>query len=311
MTATLPSETFHDKERAQADLEGIGTDLGDSPAGRWSRVRGKAGLVFFGTFVLLGIVGPWIAPHSPIAISRDFVQGPSSRHLLGTNQIGQDLASQMLVGARSSLYVAALAGTGTVVLGALVGMLAGWWRGWFDMAVMRVIDVFLATPRLPLLILLGLYAGRDLWVVVLIIILLFWPGTARAVRSQVLSLRRRVHIKASVGFGSGALEVLRRHIVPEMSLILVAQVLSAMGRAVMLEAGLAFLGIGDPQRTSWGSVMREAQGYAGLVYSRAYLWWMVPPVLSIVITLLGLSFLGTTVEQRINPRLARHHAGRA
>ncbi|HUR18550.1 MAG TPA: ABC transporter permease [Acidimicrobiales bacterium] len=283
----------------------------NSSTGTRTRSLGWVGLVIIATLVVLALLAPWIRRYRPETISWDFLQGPSWRHPLGTNRIGQDLASQMIEGARSSLLVAVLAGGGTVVIGASVGLIAGWRRGWVDLVVMRVVDVFLATPRWPLLILIGLYAGRDLLVVAAVIALLFWPGPARTLRSQVLSLRRRAHLKAAVGFGAGTVHMLRRHIVPEVGLILVAQFLSAMGRAIMLEAGLAFMGIGDPSRTSWGSIMRDAGDYSGLIYSNAYLWWMVPPMLAIIFTLLALTFVGMAVEQRINPRLARHHTGRA
>lgn len=277
-----------------------------SHADRRQRVLARVGLAVVATFGTLGLLAPLIRPYQPKALSYDNLEGPSWRHLLGTNQIGQDLASQMLEGTRTSLLVGLLAGTGTLVLGASVGMIAGFLRGWTDAAVMRVIDVFLATPRLPLLILVGFYAGRDARVLALVIALLFWPGTARSVRSQVLSLRRRTHIRASLGFGAGALHVLRRHIAPEISLLLLASLLGAMGRAVMLEAGLALLGIGDLTRISWGTIMRDAQNSSGLYYSRAYLWWMMPPLIAIVVTILALTFIGMGVEQRVNPRLSRH-----
>ncbi|MEO5680330.1 MAG: ABC transporter permease [Acidimicrobiales bacterium] len=276
-----------------------------------SAILGWVGLGVMATFVMLGLLAPRIRPFRPVDLSSDNLEGPSWRHLLGTNQIGQDLASQMLEGTRSSLLVAAMAGGGTLILGASVGMIAGLRRGWLDALVMRVIDVFLATPRLPLLILVGIYAGRDIRVVALVIALIFWPGTARAVRSEVLSLRRRAHLKAAIGFGAGPVHIMRRHVVPEISLILLASLLSAMGRAIMLEAGLAFLGIGDPSRTSWGSIMRDARNSSGLYYSRAYLWWMVPPVLAVVLTLLALTFIGVSLERRVNPRLSRHAPSRA
>jgi len=269
-------------------------------------VLGWTGLVLVGTFVVLALAAPHLRPYRASALSGHSLEAPSWHHLLGTNQIGQDLASQMLDGARSSLMVAVLAGLGTLLLGATAGLLAGWLGGWFDVAVMRVVDVLLATPRLPLLLVVGVYAGRRLVTVALVIALVFWPGAARAVRSQVLSLRRRAHVKAAMGFGAGTLYVLRRHVVPEISLILVAQLVAAAGRAVLLEAGLAFLGIGDPSRMSWGSIMQGARQAPGLFYGPEWLWWMFPPMLAIVLVLLGITFLGVAVEQRMNPRLARH-----
>lgn len=273
-------------------------------------VLGWVGLALVGSFVVLALAAPYIRPYRAAALSEEYLKPPSRLHLLGTNPIGQDLASQMLDGARSSLMVAALAGVGTVVLGALAGLAAGWLGGWVELVLMRVVDVLLATPRLPLLLVVGAYAGRRLVTVALVIALVFWPGAARAVRAQVLSLRRRAHVKAALGFGAGTIYLLRRHVVPEIALILVAQLLAAAGRAVLLEAGLAFLGVGDPSRSSWGAIMEAARRSPGLFYGPEWLWWMLPPMLAIVLVLLGMTLLGVAVEQRMSPRLARHDAVR-
>ncbi len=288
--------------------------VGGTPAEGGTRGHGafgRIGLVIVGTFVALALTAPWIRPYHPDALSSDYLKGPSLRHPLGTNQIGQDLASQMLEGARASLAVAALAGVGTLLLGTAAGLAAAWFRGWVELALMRLVDVLMATPRLPLLIIVGVYAGTDLFTVALVIALVFWPGAARVVRAQVLSQRRRAHVKAAMGFGAGTLHVLRRHVIPEIGLILVAQLLAAAGRAIMLEAGLAFLGVGDESRTSWGSIMQSARRMTGLFYGPEWLWWMLPPIAAITVVLLGLTFLGVAVEQRINPRLTRHSTGRS
>lgn len=293
------------------------TALGELPLSQPVRkTRGRGGLGRIGlsvvvTFVTLAALAPLIRPYRPDALSGDLLQAPSWRHLLGTNQIGQDLASQMLEGARSALLVAVLAGTGALVLGASVGLLGGWLGGWVDLLLMRVVDVFMATPRLPLLIVVGSFAGRRLEVVALVIALVFWPGSARIVRSQVLSLRHRSHLRAAVGFGAGTVHVLRRHVVPEIALLLAAQLLAAMGRAILIEAGLAFLGIGDPSRISWGSIMQDARSMPGLFYTAAWLWWMLPPMVAIVVVLLAFTFIAVALEQRINPRLSRHGSAKA
>ena len=143
----------------------------------------------------------------------------------------------------------------------------------------------------------------------MIMSLVFWPPTARLVRAQVRSLRQRLHVRAALAFGASTVDVMRRHVVPEIGLILVASLVAAASRAVLFEAGLAFLGLGDASRVSWGSIMRDARNAPGLFYSDAWLWWMLPAILAIILVLLGLTFLGVAVEQRVNPRLARHHTG--
>jgi peptide/nickel transport system permease protein len=187
-------------------------------------------------------------------------------------------------------------------------MISGLAGGNTDMTLMRLVDLVLVIPKLPLLILVGTYAGQDLTTVAIVIALISWPSSARMVRSQVLSLRRRTHLKAAMGFGAGVLYILRRHVIPEVGLILVAGLVAAAGRAVMLEAGLAFLGLGDPSRASWGSIMRDALNFQGLFFTPAWAWWLMPPLISIILLLLGLTFFGVAIEKRINPRLIRHQA---
>ncbi len=129
-------------------------------------------------------------------------------------------------------------------------------------------------------------------------------------RAQVLSLRRRGHVKAAIGFGASSVHILRRHVLPQVSLVLAAELIWAGGRAVVLEAGLAFLGLGDPSRVSWGSIMRDALAYDGLFYSAAWAWWLLPPVLFVSLLLHGITFVGVAAEQVVNPRLGRHAQAR-
>jgi peptide/nickel transport system permease protein len=270
---------------------------------------GLAGTLIVGAFLALALLGPLLAPHRPTAPVGAPLEPPSTVHLAGTNAVGQDVASQLVSGARVSLTVAILAGTGTILIGALVGLLAGWTGGRTDIALMRLVDFVLVIPRLPLLIVVAAYAGPSVGVISLIIALTFWPTSARVVRSQVLSLRRRAHVRAAVGYGASGFAILRRHIVPEIALILVAGFVSAAGRAVMLEAGLAFLGLGQAQQASWGLMMRDALDFSGLFFTDAWRWWLLPPVASISVLLIGITFLGLAIEQRMAPRLARHTTG--
>lgn len=267
---------------------------------------GWVGLAIVAVFVGLALAAPWLTGYRITELAGRPLEAPSAAHLAGTNGVGQDLATQLLNGARVSLFVAVLAGGGTLLIGALIGMVAGWAGGLVDAVLMRFVDLVLVVPKVPLLIVIGTYAGPSLPVISLIIALTGWPPTARIVRSQVLSLRRRAHIKAAVGFGASTSQVLRRHILPEVGLILAAGLVGAAGRAVAFEAGLAFLGLGDPSRASWGAILRDAIGFGGIFYTDAWKWWLVPPVAAISLLLLGVTFVGVGLEQRINPRLGRH-----
>lgn len=276
-----------------------------------SRVRaegsGRVGLAIIGGFAALAIAGPLVAPYRTSALSGRPLEPPGWRHLLGTNSAGQDIASQMIAGARVSLLVALLAGGGAVLIGALVGMTAGWLGGRTDAILMRVVDVLLALPKLPLMIVVAAYAGTGLGIVAAVIAFSMWPPSARVIRSQVRSLRRHGYLRAAVGFGASTAHVLRRHQVPVIAPILAAGLVAAAGRAVMLEAGLAFLGLSDPTRMSWGTLMRDALSFQSIFYTRAWAWWLLPPALAVALLLFGVTLLGVALEGRVDPRLARRN----
>jgi len=273
-----------------------------------ARLRGigAIGVGIIAVYAVIALVGGLLAPHATTAIVGPSLDPPSTHYLLGTNVLGQDLFSQMLAGTRVSLFMALVAGGGTLLLGTLLGTLAGWLGGRVDAFLMRAIDFIMVIPSLPLLIVLGAYLGPSLVAVASVIAVISWAPSARVVRSQVLSLRHRAHLRAAVGFGAGTRHVMRRHILPEIGLILVAGLVGSAGRAVSMEAGLAFLGLGDPVQSSWGTVMRDALNYKSLFLTPAWEWWLVPPVAALGFFLLGLTFIGIAVERRLNPRLARH-----
>lgn len=276
---------------------------------RLGRGAGWFGAAVVGVAVVAATVGPALMPYRPTELAATPLQPPGVSHPVGTNGVGQDLLSQLVSGARASLLIAVLAGLGTLGVGAAIGLLAGWVGGRTDAVLMRVTDVVLALPRLPLLIVIGAYLGPSLPNIALVIALTFWPPGARVVRSQVLTLRRRAHLQAAIGFGAGTWHALRRHVVPEVGLILAAGLVASAGRAVMLEAGLAFLGLGDPARASWGAIMRDALDFRALFYTEAWMWWLIPPVVALTVLLLGITFLGIAVEEYVNPRLSRHVGG--
>ena len=254
----------------------------------------------------MAALAPRLAGYRVTELAGEPLRPPTSGHLLGTTLVGQDVATKIVFGARMSLFMAVAAGGGTVLLGALVGMVAGWVGRRTDAVLMRVVDLFLVIPSLPLLIVLGAYAGPSMTAIASIIAITAWPPSARIIRSQVLSLRGRAHLQAAVGFGARTGRVLYRHVLPEVGLIAAASFVGAASRAVMTEAGLAFLGLGDPTRASWGGLMRDALNFNALFNTRAWSWWLLPPALCIAAFLLGLTFIGIGLEQRLNPRLARH-----
>lgn len=264
-----------------------------------------AGGAMCALLVAAAVLAPALAPFDPRAISGASLQGPSARHLLGTNDVGQDVLSQVLWGSRRSLSVAVGAGLLATVLGVVVGMGAALLGGMVDAVAMRVVDIFLALPLLPLLVLIGALAGPRTPALVLVIGLVSWPGIARLVRSRALSYRARGFVAAARGFGGGLPYVVRRHLAPPLAPVIAAGLVTATGRAVLMESGLAFLGLGDPTGVSWGLMLNRALLHPGLFLSPAWTWWVLPAGFAVTLTVMGFTLLAVGLEPLFNPRWRR------
>ena len=228
-------------------------------------------------FVFVALFAPVLAPYDPTSFEFQPLLYPSLAHPLGTNDAGQDILSELIFGTRVSLLVAAVTSVLILLLATSVGTVAGYVGGLVDTALMRLVDIMLAIPRLPLMIVLAAYVGTGLTQIILIIALLSWPITARLIRSEVLSLRYRTHIQAARSFGGGSRYIIFRHLIPALAPILITSLVLQAGRAVLMEAGLAFLGLGDPTIKSWGLMMRYALSFSGIYFGPYWLWWLLPP----------------------------------
>lgn len=263
------------------------------------------GLAIVAAVVLVAVLAPVIAPDDPRAASGAPLRPPSWHHLLGTNDAGQDLFSQIVWGTRSTIGAAGAAALIAVAAGVVVGTLSGLTGGGIDLVAMRVVDVFLALPALPLLILVAALLGPSEVGIVFVIALAGWPRIARIVRSQTLSLRRRVFVSAAQGFGGGPWYVARRHLVPALSPIVAATFVNWAAVAVGLQAGLAFLGLGDPTQVSWGSILNRAMTHEGIYFGSAWTWWVLPAGVAITVAVSGLALVGVGLEPSLNPRSRR------
>ena len=262
-----------------------------------------AGLVL--CVAVVAVLAPVLSPFDPRALAGDALQPPSARHLLGTNNLGQDIASQVIWGARTSLTLAAGAATLAVTLGFVVGVGAGVTGGLVDTVVMRVVDVALAVPRLPLLVLVGALAGAGRTTMIVLIALLTWPVVTRLVRAQTRTLRQRGFIEAAKGFGGGLPYLARRHLLPALGPLLLSSFVLIAGNAMLLEATLAFLGLSDPTAVSWGLILNRAVNQPGLYFTSAWTWWLLPPGFAISLAVLGFAFVGVGLEPILNPRARR------
>jgi len=264
-----------------------------------------AGLAILLGFGLLAASAPLVAPYDPGAYSGEPLARPSRAHPLGTNDVGHDILSELIYGARVSLMVGLVAGGLTTALAAAVGTAAGYLRGWSDAVLMRIIDFLMAIPHLPLMLLLAAYAGPSLLNVILVIVLLGWMVPARVVRAQTLVVRGEAYVEAARALGAGPLAIMGRHILPGLGPILVSVFVAQAARAVSLEAGLAFLGLGDPTLKSWGLMLRQALSYRGIYFTPHWLWWLLPPGLCVSLLVLGITLIGVGLEGRLDPRLRR------
>jgi len=262
------------------------------------------GSAILGVLVVSALAAPWLAPYDPaVRVTRPFAT-PSSAHWLGADDVGHDLLSMLIHGARISLFVGITAAIAATVIGTLVGILAGYVRGVLDTILMRIVDVVLAMPVLPLTIVIGVFAGPGLRTQVMVIAGVLWAGLARELRAQVLTLRERDHIQAERAMGAGAFYVLRRHITPAVIPLVVPQFVLTVKTAILLEAALAFLGLGDISAASWGSMLSMAHARNAFL-TDAWLWWVVPPGLAIAVTVLSFALLGNSIEDRARPILRR------
>lgn len=267
----------------------------------WS-TPARIGAVILALFLVTAIFAPALAPHDPNQRSAEPFAAPSAAHPLGANDVGQDILSELIFASRLSLTVGiATAGLATV-LGALIGIISGYLRGSVDTLLMRGVDVILSLPFLPLMIVLAAFLGQNTTNLILVIGLLIWARPARLIRSQVLSVRKSGHVQAARAMGATHRHVMVRHILSRVTPLIGAQFVWAANVSIMLEASLAFLGLGDPLQKSWGAMLFYANTRSAFL-TDAWLWWVVPPGLCIAAVVVSFAFLGLALEERVDPRL--------
>ncbi len=248
---------------------------------------------------LLALAAPWLSPFPPRELNLDAILwSPSWIHPFGTDDLGRDVFSRMLYGAQVSLWVGFVAVGISVCVGTLLGLVAGWFRGWVDECVMRFVDIMLCFPSFFLILAVIAFLGPSLLNIMVVIGLTSWPGTARLVRAETLSLRERAYVDAARLAGAGTWRILFRHILPgALPPIQVTATLGIAG-AILVESALSFLGIGiQYPMPSWGNILM--QGKDNLESG----WWLsVFPGLAILITALGYNLLGEGLRDLIDSR---------
>jgi ABC-type dipeptide/oligopeptide/nickel transport system permease subunit len=270
---------------------------------------GWAGVLLLGALGAMALLAPSLSPYDPEETVGDPFQPPGREHWLGTNDIGQDIASELIHGTRVSLTIGFLAAALAVGIGTAVGVVGGYFGGWTEAALMRAVDLVLVVPFLPLMILLAAYLGPSFWNIVVVIGALAWARPARVIRSQVLAVKALDYVEAACAIGCRHRRVIVRHVLPSVLPLALAQFILAASNAILIEASLSFLGLGDPTAKSWGTVLYYAQARNAFL-SGAWVWWVMPPGLLITAATLGFAFVGFALEEALNPRMrGRRGAG--
>lgn len=261
-----------------------------------------AGLAILSLFGVFAALAPYFSPYDPEEMYTPMLP-PSRLHPLGTNDIGQDILSELLYGARFSLLIGFLSAALSTAIGLSLGLVSGYWDG-LGFAIMRVVDVFLAIPRFPLIILMAAFLRPGFKTLLLFFILFGWPRATRLVRSQILSEREREYVDAARLVGASDLRILTHHLLPCSIPITFVRFIMEFQHVILAESGLSFLGLGDPTVKSWGAILHYAFEYPTIFISDAWVRWMVPPGACITLAVLALTLVGFSLEEWANPRLS-------
>jgi peptide/nickel transport system permease protein len=279
----------------------------------WRTFRGHRtgffGLAILTVFIALALLAPLIAPAEGLEVTKatgGVLESPSGEFWLGTDDKGRSVLTLLIWGARISLFVGLAATVISMVLGTLIGLTSGYFGGWPGAILFRITEWMLVIPFLPLAIVMASVLGRSLLNIVIVIGVTSWPGTALLIRSQTLTIRERPYLERARALGAGSSHQIRRHILPNVMPMVFANTTLTVAIAILTETTLSFLGLGDPTRVSWGSMLDDAFG-VGAITTGAW-WFIVPPGVCVVLVVLSFTLVGQALEEVLNPRLIGQNA---
>jgi peptide/nickel transport system permease protein len=267
----------------------------------WLRgdVRATVSIAYLLLLVLLAVLAPWIAPYSPTALGPDMLQEPTAAHLLGTDDLGRDVLSRLIYGAPATLYASALAVSIATLIGAPLGFAAGYFGGWVDVVISRVIDTLLSFPGIVLAIGVTGALGIGLTNGMIAVGLVFSPMLARLARAQTLLVKNELYVDAVRCFGASTGRILRLHIIPNAVQPIIVQISLLLAGALLAEASLSFLGLGvQPPQPSWGAMLARAYTYMDSAPGQ-----MLAPGLAILLTALAFNALGESARIALDPTM--------
>ena len=249
----------------------------------------KWGTAIVGTLCLVALFAPVIAPYDPYVMGEPNMR-PCVQHWLGTNDVGQDILSELIFGTRVSLMIGVFTSAAVTVISSLFALLSGYYRGTADKIITMLINITMSLPGLALTTLLVVYLNPGKLSIIISISLTAWTGTARILRSRVIQLCEMPFIKIEKAIGMNDFIIMTKHILPNLKDIIFVRAAMAVSSAMMTEAGLSFLGLGDLGSKSWGSILHYAFYQNGVI--RGYYWWYLPPIICTSLAVLGFMLLG-------------------
>jgi peptide/nickel transport system permease protein len=271
-------------------------------------LRNKSALVALGVlafFVFLALAGPLLVGSDPKAKVGAVFEPPSREFLLGTDGGGASMVALLVAGARVSLLIGFVAAAISAVIGGTIGILSGFFGGKTDTALMRLTDYFLVIPDVPLIIVIAALFGRSTWNIIVIIGIIYWTFTARLLRAQTKSVRERVYVQRARALGARNSRLIVRHILPQVTPLLIANTVLLIAYAIFAETFISFLGLGDPSTISWGRLIENAFTDDAIINNA---WWaVIPPGLCVMFVVLACTIIGQSIEDALNPRLSTGH----
>lgn len=309
-TNRLARASIFDADQAPADLAGAAARKSPNMTVRNLRrfLIGNRlnlfGVILVVLFLFLSVFGGVVAPYDPTAkgdIINAKLVGPSTDHILGTDEQGRDVFSRVLAGARDSLIVAAVVLSVSVVVGVIIGGIAGFFGGFIDEILMRITDMFLAFPALVLAIAIAATLGPSLRNTMLALSTVFWPWYARLVRGQVLTIRERDYVDAARSIGLRNSRILGKHILPNAMSVVIIQLSLDVGYAILTTSSLSFVGLGaQPPSSEWGLMLSTARNYF-----RDAWWYITFPGIALTMTVFAFNILGDGIQDALDPRSSR------
>jgi peptide/nickel transport system permease protein len=271
--------------------------LGDAPAAIWRSRSWQVGFVLFLFFLLMAIFAGEIVPYDPWVRFEPY-QPPGSEHLLGTNDMGHDILSELIYGSRASLFVGFGAAILATIIGTIVGLISGYFRGMADEILMAITDIFLMIPQIPLIIVLSAFLRPSFHLTAIIMGLLWWTSTARVVRSKTLQVREMGYVEAARSLGFSDSHIILTDILPNILYVIMPKFLLAVASAMIAEASISFLGLGDITAKSWGMMINFAFNRGGFI--NGYWWWYLTPGLCITLFVFCVVLMGNAFEEQEN-----------